>query len=128
METENVDINVTSQGLNTLMMLTPAPLPQDAEDSYAPRFDIFGQYWVLAAEDDCVLVAFGSERDGKLQCILWSVDNDNPKNETNCFSHIDRWCTDMYNVWEHSTPCSEFDKQEERQNYLALQEQLSESS
>lgn len=126
--TEDVDINVTSQGVNTMMTLTPAPQPEDAENSYNPRFDILGQYWVLEVDADCLLVAFGSDRNEKLQCILWSVENDKPKNETNCFRYLNSWCTDMYEVWDHSEPCSEFDKKEKRREQLALEEELREQA
>ncbi|XP_075559523.1 uncharacterized protein LOC142591031 [Dermacentor variabilis] len=109
------------------MTLVPAAQPSDVQDSHDPEFDLLGKYWILAVDDDCLLVAFASDTNGKLKCIFWSVEGDQKKEETHCFRYIDSWCTDMYEVWRHNEPCSEFDKMMKRQEELALQEELSES-
>ncbi|XP_075559521.1 uncharacterized protein LOC142591029 isoform X2 [Dermacentor variabilis] len=61
MVTEDIDIDVEYKGGYTTMTLVPAAQPSDVQDSYDPEFDLLGKYWILAVDDDCLLVAFASD-------------------------------------------------------------------
>ncbi|XP_075724248.1 uncharacterized protein LOC142766941 [Rhipicephalus microplus] len=69
-----------------------------------------GKYWVLDYGNDCLLLGFGSYRNGRFQCLmLVNLDSNGNYEEQNkrCFQTKRNMCQDdMINVWKQD--CKEF--------------------
>ncbi|XP_075532280.1 uncharacterized protein LOC142564949 [Dermacentor variabilis] len=88
------------------------------------EIDIPVHYTVLCAQEDCMVVAFGEEHNGRQQCILWGLAGDQDKSEQECFDTLNKQCMlEVHDVSQQNQPCLEFDEREKRFNRKAQEEQ-----
>ncbi|XP_049523816.1 uncharacterized protein LOC125945651 [Dermacentor silvarum] len=81
-------------------------------------------YVVLKAAQDCLLVSYGQASNGKRKCLLWGLSGEHVNNGTECFEVLDLLCTqDMYDMTETDGPCQQYDRDEERHNKKAKQDE-----
>ncbi|XP_075534657.1 uncharacterized protein LOC142569018 isoform X1 [Dermacentor variabilis] len=81
-------------------------------------------YLVLTADNDCLLVSYGMTNNGQQKCLLWGLSGTNVSEDTECYKGSLLYCPgNLYDITETDSPCLQVDRDEERLNKKAEQEE-----
>ncbi|XP_049273799.1 uncharacterized protein LOC119399770 [Rhipicephalus sanguineus] len=108
-----VDFIVTTQDHVTALTMKIA---LEADVAGDPSVEFFPPCLVLEANSGCLLLSYGTSKEGKQKCLLWGLAGEKVNTSTKCYKKMESVCADnIYDMTEKDSRCERYEKEKEEE-------------
>ncbi|XP_049523812.1 uncharacterized protein LOC125945648 [Dermacentor silvarum] len=108
------EFKVSTNGSKTVINVDPAELPSEVTHLNERELYLTGEFIVLQADLQCLVVELGKESDGRSICLLWTSASSVNNEQSKCLNDLQQLCQmPMKDVTNNINKCNEHDASEQ---------------